>query len=119
MSDRIGAWRVIFIGYVVLLVGYIVVGVASSVPMLVFGFLVLGLFPALTDGVQSSLAAQLSSESSRGSAQGWLNAASGFGTLFAGIIGGFLWQTQGPAYAFAAAACIIVCGLVLLVAKRK
>ena len=77
-------------------------------------FLILGLFPALTDGVQRSLAAQLSTEELRGGAMGLLNAAVGLGALTAGVGGGYLWQTAGPATAYLAAGGVVVVGLVLL-----
>ncbi|MDE1919708.1 MAG: hypothetical protein KGH56_03390, partial [Patescibacteria group bacterium] len=81
---------------------------------LAIAFLVFGLFPALTDGVQRSLAAQLTGETVRGGGLGWLNAATGFGALAAGIGGGYLWQAYSPTTAFLAATIVVVFGLVLL-----
>ena len=77
------------------------------------GFFILGLFPALTDGVERSLAAQLSTEDLRGGAMGLLNAAVGLGALTAGVGGGYLWQTAGPATALLAGGGVVVVGLVL------
>jgi MFS family permease len=114
LSDRMGARIVILAGYAVLLMSYFLLGVAHSVLPLIFGFLVLGLFPALTDGVQRAFASQLTSDDLRGSGMGWLNAASGFGALVAGMGGGYLWQAYGPPMAFLAASVIVVVGLVLL-----
>lgn len=113
MSDRIGARTTIFAGYLFLIVGYAVVGFAQSVWTLLIGFLLLGLFPALTDGVQRSLAAQLTEEGLRGGGFGWLNAAAGLGALLAGIGGGYLWQAYGPATAFMVASAVVCTGLVL------
>ena len=114
LSDRMGARIVILAGYAVLLMSYFILGVAHSVLPLIFGFLVLGLFPALTDGVQRAFASQLTSDDLRGSGMGWLNAASGFGALVAGMGGGYLWQAYGPPMAFLAASVIVLVGLVLL-----
>lgn len=116
-SDRIGARTVILAGYVVLLASYVLLGIAHAVWPLVFGFLVLGLFPALTDGVQRAYASQHTSEDLRGSGLGWLNAANGFGALVAGVGGGYLWQSHGPAVAFLAAAAAVVIGLALFFAS--
>src|SRR5579862_157254 len=91
LSDRVGAKIVIVCGYLLLVAGYAVLGVASSFWSLMAGFFLLGFFPALTDGVQRSFAAQLSGVELRGGALGLLNAANGFGLLFAGIGGGYLW----------------------------
>lgn len=119
MSDRIGARTTIFMGYLFLIFGYIVLGLAQSIWILLLGFLLLGLFPALTDGVQRSLAAQLTHESLRGGGLGWLNAAAGFGALFAGIGGGYLWQAYNPTLAFTAASIVVFAGLVLFAISAR
>jgi MFS family permease len=111
LSDRIGATRAIPIGFAVLLVSYLVLGLAHGVWTLLAGFLLMGLFPALTDGVQRSLASQLTQAELRGSGLGWLSAANGFGALLAGIGGGYAWQTYGPWSAFAVASLVVVLGL--------
>ena len=112
-SDRIGARTVILVGYAVLLLSYFLLNIAHAIWPLVLGFLVLGLFPALTDGVQRAYASTLTSEDLRGSGLGWLNAANGFGALVAGVGGGYLWQAHGPAVALLAACAAVVTGLVL------
>jgi len=113
MSDRVGARSVIFIGYIILIASYFLLYAAQSLWALAGSFFVLGLFPALTDGVQRSLAAQLSVEERRGSALGLLNAAVGIGALLAGIGGGYLWQAYSPGAAFRVAGAVIAVGLLL------
>ena len=113
LSDRIGAPKVIALGYILLLLSYFVIARAASPWALAGGFLLFGLFPGLTDGVQRSLASQLSAGEFRGGALGLLNAAYGFGALIAGIVGGFLWQVYGFGPAFIGAAVIVVAGLIL------
>lgn len=119
MSDRIGARTTIFIGYLFLILGYAVLGFAQSAWTLLLGFLLLGFFPAFTDGVQRSLAAQLTDEGLRGGGLGWLNAATGFGALLAGAGGGYLWQTYSPATAFVVASAVVVVGLILFAAGAR
>lgn len=114
ISDQFGARVVIASGYLVLLVSYLFLALASSVWSAVGSFFVLGLFPALTDGAQRSLASQLAVEELRGRALGWLNAAVGLGALLAGVGGGYLWQTYGPIPTFLIAGIIVVIGLVFL-----
>jgi MFS family permease len=113
MSDKFGARVVMCLGYGTLLIGYIFLNGAHSPWALAGGFFILGLFPALTDGVERSLAAQLSTEDLRGGAMGLLNAAVGLGALTAGVGGGYLWQTAGPATALLAGGGVVVVGLVL------
>jgi MFS family permease len=108
MSDRVGALVIIVIGYIVLLTSYCVLNSAHSVWTLAGSFLLLGLFPALTNGVQRSLASQLSVEEVRGGALGLLNAAVGLGALIAGVGGGYLWQTYSPTTAFLVSGAAII-----------
>jgi len=114
LSDRIGPRKSIILGYVLLLVSYIVLAFAESIPFLVLGFLVLGLFSALTDGVQRAFASELSSEERRGSAIGSVNAISGIGFLLAGIGGGYVWQEYGLVSALALAGVLVLIGLTIL-----
>lgn len=114
MSDRIGARTVMRIGYVILLVGYFVVALADGAVILALGFLVLGLFPALTDGVARALAAELSPEDHRAGAYGLVNATAGFGLMFAGIAGGYIWEHFGVNYALLSGAMFVIVGIVVL-----
>jgi MFS family permease len=113
VSDRLGAWMVIQIGYATLLIAYLALDLANGAWTLAAAFFLLGLFPALTDGVQRSLASQISGEEIRGVALGSLNAATGFGALLAGIGGGYLWQASGPGITFLVASGLTVVGLLL------
>ena len=74
----------------------------------------LGLFPALTDGVQRSYAAFLTEEENRGGAYGLMNAVSGFGALIAGGVGGFIWQYYGLVTAFAISTIFVIIGILIL-----
>lgn len=113
MSDKVGARVVIFTGYFILLASYVLLYSAHSTWVLILSFFILGLFPALTDGVQRSLASQLTTAELRGGALGLLNASVGLGALISGIGGGYLWQAYNPATAFLVAGLIIMMGLVL------
>ncbi len=113
MSDKIGARKIIFIGYAILLVSYFFINIAESTWILAGGFLIFGLFPALTDGNQRSLASQISNTEVRGSALGLLNASVGLGVLISGIGGGFLWQIYGSTAAFFISGLIIIIGLIV------
>jgi MFS family permease len=116
-SDKIGPRNIIIAGYVTLIIGYAILSLAHSALILGFAFLVLGFFPALTDGVQRAFASQVTSEESRGTAFGLLNAANGLGVLAAGAGGGYIWQTYSPGIALTAATGAIIAGLALFVAS--
>ncbi len=114
LSDSYGAKNIIRIGYALLISVYVVFAYASTPATLVVGFLLLGFFPALTDGVQRALAAELSDEDKRGGAMGLVNAVSGFGLMFAGIFGGYVWQYFGVTNALLLASIFIFLGITLL-----
>ncbi len=118
-SDKRGPRIVIIVGYLTLILGYIIVGFADTVPVLVFSFLLLGLYQALSDGVSRSYLAQMTSEHERGSAYGLFNAVSGFGALGAGVMGGYLWQVCGPATALAVSSILIILGILVLLQVKK
>ena len=119
MSDKHGTRSLIIAGYLILNVSYLALYFASSVPSLVVSFLILGLFPALTDGVQRAHAAKLTAEEQRGSAYGSLNAVSGVGVMAAGIGGGYIWQFFGPSWALLVATITVVVGLLLFISDRE
>ncbi len=113
-ADHVGSTKIIFLGYFVLCVGYGVIVLSSSLFGLGLGLTLMGVSSALTDGVQRALVAQLSGKEKRGSAYGFLNAGLGFGALFAGVCGGWLWQYASPSTSIAAATGVIMLGLVCL-----
>lgn len=110
-ADKIGAGKVLVGGYLFLIIGYIVLSLTNSIWGLLFGFVILGVFLALTDGVHRSYTAQLTEEGTRASAYGWLNGLSGIGALIAGIGGGYTWQTFGNEKTLLVGSVIIVIGL--------
>jgi MFS family permease len=118
-SDKNGGVIVLIFGYGALLLSYLILTFASSVIALGIGFLMLGLFSALTDGVQRAIAGKLTNVEVRGAAHGLLNAAIGIGALCSGVVGGYLWQFYGPTVAFAVASVAVIGGLTLLLWCRN
>ena len=112
MSDKVGPRRVITLGYLILVGGYVFLAFAENPVLLAIGFLILGLFPALTDGVQRALAADLSASDTRGEALGLVNGVSGLGLLFAGIGGGYVWAHFGSNMALFIAGIFVLVGIV-------
>lgn len=113
-SDHIGSRKVLRMGYMLLLLGYVVIFFAENIFILGVGFFVLGLFPALTDGVARALAAELSPEAHRGGAYGLVNATIGFGLMVAGIGGGYLWEHWSPSTALLTAGTFVALGVIAL-----
>lgn len=114
MSDRMGPQTVMRIGYILLVVAYAVMAFAQSAIILVSAFVLLGIFSALTDGVARAFAARLSLERYRASAYGLVNGVTGFGLMFAGIGGGYLWQHFGVNASLSGAAFFVITGVAFL-----
>jgi MFS family permease len=116
LSDRFGAQKMIGIGYLLLLLGYMSLTYAFNPFTLGAAFLLLGFFSATTDGVQRALASHLSSTEHRAGAMGLTNAVAGLGLMIAGIGGGYLWQHAGATIALMIAGSSVVLGVLLLIA---
>lgn len=114
ISDGIGSQQVLYIGYIFLIGGYSLLAVVNTITGLVVAFVVLGMFAAATDGIQRSLASELSPVEVRGTAIGFVNGVSGFGLLIAGIAGGYTWQHYGSTTAFIVGAIFLVVGMFVL-----
>ncbi len=113
IADKWGGSRVIIVGYLLLIAGYVTLMFSSDIAILIAGFLLVGTFSALTDGVQRSYLSFLVDESQRGIAYGYLNAAIGFGALLAGAVGGYLWQSFSDRSAFMISAGVVLVGLAM------
>jgi len=118
IADKLGSGSVIFVGYLFLLIGYAVLTISSASWILVTAFLLIGVFSALTDGVQRSYLSHIVQDQHKGAAYGYLNAAAGFGALIAGAGGGYLWQHASDTTALLASMGIVVAGLALFSLDR-
>ena len=115
ISDQIGSKKVLIGGCLLLIGSYVFLIFASSALSLGIAFLFLGLFPAFTDGVTRAYASDLSPAENRGRSLGLVNAVSGFGLLFAGIVGGYAWQHQGVGETlFIAGGFVLIAAVILL-----
>lgn len=121
MADKVGDKPVILGGYLLIALSYLFMIYDHTLTALAIGFLILGTGNAFTDGVQRSFAARLTNAEERGNAFGLLNAAIGFGVLFAGIVGGLLWQNFGAVTSLSLSLALILVALIafgLLDGKR-
>jgi len=99
LSDRLGRWRVIAVGwalYALVYLGLAHAGAAAIWPLLA----VYGVYIALTDGVGKALLADHAPRERRGFAIGLFYLGSGLTTLVSSVIAGVLWDRVGPAAPF-------------------
>ena len=114
LSDEKGSTRILKFGYLALIASYIGIAFADSSWLLVFSFVVLGIFSATTDAAQRAHTSKVVDLSKRGTAFGLLNAAIGFGAILSGIGGGYIWQNYNPIIALLIASIVVVFGLLVL-----
>jgi MFS family permease len=118
LSDRIGRWRLLGIGwlfYALVYAGFAVL--SGNWIWLLFGLY--GLYIGATDGVTKALVADLAPKNARGRAMGMFYTVTGIATLGASLIAGVLWQTVSPAatFWFGAGAALLAAALIPLTKK--
>lgn len=113
LADRIGERKVIAGGFLAAIAAYLDLAFFTGVPSLILGFIIFGLYSAMTDGVERSLASKLVPSDKLAAGQGFLNAAVGFSSLMAGVIGGGIWTKIGSHQALFYGAAAMTLGLLL------
>jgi MFS family permease len=117
LSDRIGRWRVIGVGwalYALVYAGFAVSNATTIWPL----FAVYGLYMALTDGVGKALVADHARPDQRGRALGVFYLATGVTTIGASVLAGVLWDRVDPSAPFWLGACAAAAAVVMLIAVR-
>ncbi len=118
LSDEFGEKIVIIGGFASAIIGLLIIRDASSLYALIAGFIFLGIYSAMTNGVSRSLASKLVSEDSQASGQGFLGASSGLSSLFAGLIGGYIWTKVGSYSALNYSIILMILGIWILANLR-
>ncbi|MBL9030239.1 MAG: MFS transporter [Phycisphaerae bacterium] len=121
MSDRLGRWRVIALGwaiYAAVYAGFAFTGLAWGAAGIWPLLALYGVYMALTDGVSKALVADHAPLEKRGTALGIFYMASGLVTLLASIVAGVLWDRVGPSATFGAGAVVAVIAVVLVPVLR-
>ena len=120
LSDRLGRSRTIAAGWGVYALSYLGFAWATSAAHVWLLFAVYGLFPALTEGPERALVADLAARA-RGRAFGLYHALTGGMLLPASLLTGLIWQAWGAVAALglgAALAGVAAAALIVLVPGR-
>jgi MFS family permease len=115
LADKTSKRLVVILGFVMALVAYLGLAFAENFWEAAFFFAIFGLYGAATDGVERAMAARMVEERFLATAEGMWNAAVGFSSLLASLIGGLLWTSFGAAAAFLYGAAFSVIGLVIFI----
>ena len=115
LSDRIGRFPVLFVGYTLFAVVYLSLGLlGDSLVLLITVFTLYGLFVAATEGVEKAMVADIVPANRRGTGFGWFNMIVGVALLPSSVIFGYLYEAVSPATAFLfSGGCALVAILLL------
>jgi len=121
LGDKLGRRGILIVGYLlaaVMSVGFIFA--PPRLPELIGLFGLAGLYVAIQDTLEKSVAAELLPKEVRATGYGVLATVNGIGDFFSSMIVGFLWTAVSPAAGFIyAAALTAMGGLLLLFSSRK
>lgn len=115
LADKIGEIKILALGFLMAIIAYANLFLFSTIASLILGFVVLGLYSAMTDGVERAFVAKLVPVGKLATGQGFLNGAVGISSLVAGLIGGGIWTKFGSNPAFLYGAVMMVIGLLTFI----
>lgn len=119
LSDRIDRVTMLEIGFGLLAVADLALGLAPGVVGLALGVALWGLHLGFTQGVLSALVADTAPKDLRGTAFGVFNLVSGLVLFVASLIAGTLWDRLGPQATFVAGAIFTTVALAGLLTRRR
>ncbi|MBI4992238.1 MAG: MFS transporter [Candidatus Harrisonbacteria bacterium] len=115
LADRLGDKKIIAGGFLAAVLAYLELAFFATVPAVILGFILFGIYSAMTDGVERAFAAKLVSSDKIATGQGFLNAAVGISSLLAGLVGGAIWTQFGSNTALLYGAAMMVVGLLTFI----
>lgn len=111
ISDKIGERKILILGFLAAITAYVNLAVFKNVYFVILGFIFIGLYSAMTDGVERALASKLVAREKLAAGQGFLNAAIGISTLLSSLTGGGIWTLFGSGPAFVYGIFMMIVGL--------
>jgi MFS family permease len=99
LSDKMGRWPTLFVGWILYAVVYAGFGIANTVSIWIM-FIIYGLSIGAVTAVNKALVADLAPKGARGSAIGIFQMVTGVATLVASPVMGIVWDHYGAAAAF-------------------
>jgi MFS family permease len=119
LADRIGDRKVMLLGFIAAIIAYLNFAYFSTIFSVIFGFIIFGIYSAMTDGISRALASRLVPVEKLATGQGFLNAAIGLSSFLAGVIGGSIWTKFGSEPAFFYGVSLMLIGLLVFFVYNK
>lgn len=114
LADRLGAQRIVTMGWVVYAIVYVLFAFAPDPTTILVLFLVYGAYHGLTEGPERALVAHLAPRSGQGTAFGWYHLVLGILGLVSSLLFGALWEAYGSRTAFLTSAGLAVAAAIWL-----
>ncbi len=114
-SDRIPRKWFLVMGFIVLCLSDLALGLGKSLSACFMGVALWGLHLGLTQGTLAALVADTGSSEHRGTAYGIFNLFSAISLMLASVIAGVLWETSGPKFTFLVGSFIALVSTMLLI----
>ncbi len=120
ISDRMGRRWIVGLGFAVLILADLVLGMATTLWQGAIGIALWGLHMGMTQGLLTTLVADRTPQELRGTGFGVFHLVTGIAILFASLIAGILWDVVGPSATFFAGATFTTVGVLgaLMIARN-
>ena len=120
ISDRMGRRWIVGLGFAVLILADLVLGMAATLWQGAIGIALWGLHMGMTQGLLTTLVADRTPQELRGTGFGVFHLVTGIAILFASLIAGILWDVVGPSATFFAGATFTTVGVLgaLIIARN-
>jgi len=115
LSDAIGRWTMIIIGYLCFSGTLFGFAFATSLPMLIGCFVLYGISLAIIQVTHKAFAADLGAENVKATVLGTFESVTGVAIFVSGIGAGLLWEVMGHPLIFAGAGAIALIAVMLMV----
>jgi len=119
ISDKIGPKKVLFSGFLLFSIIYLLFGLTNNSLVLWFLFPFYGIYMALTEGVGKAYISNLVPEKKSGTAFGVYQTTIGLCTFFASLIAGLLWTYIGVSAPFIFGSVMAIISAFLFVVLEK
>jgi MFS family permease len=119
LADRMSHTRLLGWGVLALIAADLILASAGSLAVAGIGIAFWGLHMGLTQGLLSTMVADVAPADLRGTAFGFFNLMSGLAMLLASTLAGVLWHFAGPAATFAASAILAAASLAAIATVRR
>jgi len=110
LSDRFGRITMMFLGFILTGLSFLFVPLAPSMISLAGIFFLIHIGWATVDPAQSALVADIVDKEHQGKSYGWYDFSRSLGLTTGPLLGGWLYDTLGPATPFYFCSIVLLCG---------